>query len=237
MSRVTDRLNRREVLGGLGALGLTGIGVAMAPESMHLSSARAAEVASHADHDDLAMTSNLQSDELTADEMDAMHEAGVKAFPAQTNGKGGLPLEFTMDGDVKVFELTCEVVDWEYNVGKTVEAWTYNGVVPGPEIRATEGDTGALQRHQQAPAEHRGPLARTLRSERPGRRSLHHAAADQTGRDLYLRVHDPGRERRFPHVPLASQRRLPGDVRSARRVHRGAEGSRPAARRTTSSTR
>jgi FtsP/CotA-like multicopper oxidase with cupredoxin domain len=140
MSRVTERLNRREVLGGLSALGLTGIGVALAPDAMHLSSARAAEVASHADHDDMAMTSNLQSDKPSADEMDAMHEAGVKSFPAPTTGKGGLPLEFTMDGDVKVFALTCEVVDWEYNVGKIVEAWTYNGVVPGPEIRATEGD-------------------------------------------------------------------------------------------------
>ncbi len=141
MSRVTERLNRREVLGGLGALGLTGIGVAMAPESLHLSSARAADVTSYANHDDMAMTSNLQSETPTADEMDAMHEAGIKAFPAATNGKGGLPLEFTMDGDVKVFDLTCEVVDWEHNVGKTVEAWAYNGVVPGPEIRATEGDT------------------------------------------------------------------------------------------------
>src|SRR5690606_615022 len=121
-------------------LGLTGIGVALAPESMHLSSARAAEIANHADHEEIATTSNIQSDGPTADEMDAMHEEGVKSFPAATNGKGGMPLEFTMDGDVKVFELTCELVDWEYNVGKTVEAWTYNGVVPGPEIRVTEGD-------------------------------------------------------------------------------------------------
>jgi FtsP/CotA-like multicopper oxidase with cupredoxin domain len=32
------------------------------------------------------------------------------------------------------------VPDWEYTPGKTVEAWTYNGVTPGPEIRVTEGD-------------------------------------------------------------------------------------------------
>ena len=114
MSRVTERLNRREVLGGLSALGLTGIGVALAPDAMHLSSARAAEVASHADHDDVAMTTTLQSDEPTADEMDAMHEAGVLAFPAATTGKGGLLLELDMDGDVKVYKLTCGVVDWEH---------------------------------------------------------------------------------------------------------------------------
>jgi FtsP/CotA-like multicopper oxidase with cupredoxin domain len=45
-----------------------------------------------------------------------------------------------MDGDVKVFKLTCQVVNWEYAPGQRAEAWTYNGVVPGPEIRVTEGD-------------------------------------------------------------------------------------------------
>jgi manganese oxidase len=70
-----------------------------------------------------------------------MHEEGVKSFPAPTKGLGGQPLEFEMDGDVKVFRLSCETVEWEFAPGKTVEAWTYNGVVPGPEIRVTEGDT------------------------------------------------------------------------------------------------
>jgi FtsP/CotA-like multicopper oxidase with cupredoxin domain len=69
-----------------------------------------------------------------------MHEAGVKAFPAPTKGLGGQPLEFTMDGDVKVFDLVCQVVQWEVTPGTMVEAWTYNGVTPGPEIRVTEGD-------------------------------------------------------------------------------------------------
>jgi manganese oxidase len=45
-----------------------------------------------------------------------------------------------MDGDVKVFELTCSVVQWEVTPGTRVEAWTYNGVMPGPEIRVTDGD-------------------------------------------------------------------------------------------------
>jgi FtsP/CotA-like multicopper oxidase with cupredoxin domain len=74
------------------------------------------------------------------DEMDRMHEAGVLAFPAATEGLGGQPLEFTMDGDVKVFDLTCDVIEWEVEPGKFYEAWAYNNVVPGPEIRVTEGD-------------------------------------------------------------------------------------------------
>lgn len=136
MSRVSERLNRREVLGGLGALGLTGVGVALSP-----SAERATTIAADMPgHEGMAMVSNVQSNRPTADEMDAMHEQGIKAFPAATHGKGGQPLEYTMDGDVKVFELTCEVIDWEHNVGQTVEAWAYNGAVPGPEIRVTEGD-------------------------------------------------------------------------------------------------
>jgi FtsP/CotA-like multicopper oxidase with cupredoxin domain len=88
-----------------------------------------------------AKAMGLTSQQLSADEMDAYHEAGVTAFPAETQGKGNQPLEHEMDGDVKVFRLTCDIVsDWEFDVGKTVEAWTYNGVVPGPEIRVTEGD-------------------------------------------------------------------------------------------------
>jgi FtsP/CotA-like multicopper oxidase with cupredoxin domain len=92
-------------------------------------------------HDGAALAAAQDQDGPTADEMDAMHEAGVKTFPAKTKGLGGQPLPFTLDGNVKVFDLVCEVVpDWEFMPGKTVEAWTYNGVVPGPEIRVTEGD-------------------------------------------------------------------------------------------------
>jgi FtsP/CotA-like multicopper oxidase with cupredoxin domain len=72
--------------------------------------------------------------------MDAMHEAGIKSFPAPTQGLGGQPLEYTMDGDVKVFNLTASVIEWEFAPGEYAEAWAYNGVVPGPEIRVTEGD-------------------------------------------------------------------------------------------------
>ena len=81
-----------------------------------------------------------ESAESKADEMDRMHEAGINAFPAPTEGLGGQPLEYELDGDVKVFKLTCSVIEWETEPGKYVEGWAYNGVVPGPEIRVTEGD-------------------------------------------------------------------------------------------------
>ena len=75
------------------------------------------------------------------EEMDRMHEAGIKSYPAKTEGLGGQPLEPRMDGNVKVFELTCKKVMWEVTPGKPLEAWTYNGQLPGPEIRVTQGDT------------------------------------------------------------------------------------------------
>jgi manganese oxidase len=79
---------------------------------------------------------------MTADEMDAMHEAGIKAFVAgvKTEGQGNLPLEPRVENGVKIFELTAAPRSWEYDAGKTVDAWAYNGQVPGPLLRITEGD-------------------------------------------------------------------------------------------------
>ena len=75
-----------------------------------------------------------------ADAMDAMHEKGVKAFPAKTEGKGNQLFEPRMEGRVKVFDLTCAEVQWEVEPGRKVKAWAYNGQVPGPQIRVREGD-------------------------------------------------------------------------------------------------
>jgi manganese oxidase len=75
-----------------------------------------------------------------ADAMDAMHEKGVKAFPAKTEGKGNQPFEPRMEKGVKVYELTAEEIQWEVEPGRKVTAWAYNGQVPGPQIRVREGD-------------------------------------------------------------------------------------------------
>ena len=75
-----------------------------------------------------------------ADEMDRMHEAGIKAFPAKTAGKGNQPVEPRMENGVKVYELTAARTTWETQPGTSVEAWAFNGQVPGPQIRVREGD-------------------------------------------------------------------------------------------------
>lgn len=75
-----------------------------------------------------------------AAEMDRMHEAGVKAFPAKSEGQGNQLMEPRIEKGVKVFDLTASKVMWETKPGTKVEAWAYNGQVPGPQIRVREGD-------------------------------------------------------------------------------------------------
>jgi len=65
--------------------------------------------------------------------------AGESAPPA-TETVGGQPLDYVLDGDTKVFTLTAQVVQWPIMEGVTMTAYTYNGVVPGPLLRVTEGD-------------------------------------------------------------------------------------------------
>ena len=152
-------VNRRGFLGLIGVAGAGVVGTALVPVNVGHGAAIAEERAFAAANAAAAIDAGsaavepgghemeaasaqaaTSDDEMTADEMDAMHEAGVKAFPAATAGLGGQPLPFVMDGDTKVFALTCQVVQWEHAPGAFVEAWAYNGVVPGPEIRVIEGD-------------------------------------------------------------------------------------------------
>jgi len=74
------------------------------------------------------------------EEMDAAHEARVKAFPAKTAGLGAQPIQPRVAGGVKVFDVTARAVQWEVEPGITRQAFAYNGQVPGPTIRVTEGD-------------------------------------------------------------------------------------------------
>lgn len=122
---MVESVSRRKFNGLAGLVGAGAFGAALSPWAAKEMDLKA---------------SGLTGQELSVDEMDAYHEAGVKAFPAETEGLGNQDLEFTMDGDVKVFEISCDVIDWEFDVDKTVEAWSYNGVVPGPAIRVVEGD-------------------------------------------------------------------------------------------------
>lgn len=49
--------------------------------------------------------------------------------------------EIRPTGRIRTYELTARRATWEILPGVHTEAVTYNGTVPGPEIRVTEGDT------------------------------------------------------------------------------------------------
>src|SRR5438046_2070407 len=65
--------------------------------------------------------------------------AGAARQPATTQRNS--PAIPEADGQVRDFQLTVGRTPWELAPGKVVEAYTYNGQVPGPELRVTERDT------------------------------------------------------------------------------------------------
>src|SRR4051812_18746524 len=58
-----------------------------------------------------------------ADAMDAMHEKGIKAFPAKTAGMGNQLMQPTKDKGVKDFELTPKKKQWGDGPGHMVGGW------------------------------------------------------------------------------------------------------------------
>ena len=80
-----------------------------------------------------------------AGDIDAMHKKGVDQFLANikspiTRGKGNVPLAPVIDNGVKVFNLTMDEVEWEVSPGQKEKARGYNAMIPGPVLRATEGE-------------------------------------------------------------------------------------------------
>jgi len=74
-------------------------------------------------------------------QMDKMMADVAAQFPAKTAGHGGdrMDPKILPDG-TKEFDLEAKIVKWEVSPGKLVDAWTYNGVVPAPEIHVNDGD-------------------------------------------------------------------------------------------------
>lgn len=80
-------------------------------------------------------------EEVDWEALDQAMTDSILAFPAETEGKGNQPLEPTILADgTKEFRVTTAITDWEVEPGKIVDAWTYNGQVPGPLIRVDLGD-------------------------------------------------------------------------------------------------
>jgi uncharacterized cupredoxin-like copper-binding protein len=93
--------------------------------------------------------------QMTAEDFEQMSQAmndTIAAYPAETEGTGNQILEPTIQaGGVKEFELTAAVTPWEVEPGTTVDAWTYNGTVPGPQIHLDVGDQVRIVLHNELP--------------------------------------------------------------------------------------
>ena len=97
------------------------------------------------------------------DQMDATMAKPVSIYTAQlkngpnTKGVGNQLLTPQILGNgTKVFHLTAELANWEVSPGNTVRAWTFNGTVPGPEIKVNVGD------HVRIVLDNRLPMSTTI---------------------------------------------------------------------------
>ncbi len=122
-----EKINRRKFLALAGTAGI-GLGIAACAPNTQVA----------------ATPTHALPAALGAGDIDAAHEKGVKEFVAniEKNSQTFWPkrLPFKTDGNAKVFEVTCSEFDWDTGAGQKIPAMGYNGVVPGPEIRVTEGD-------------------------------------------------------------------------------------------------
>jgi plastocyanin len=85
-------------------------------------------------------------------QMDTAMQDSIAAYPAETEGVGNQLMEPEIQADgTKQFELTAAITPWEVEPGKIVDAWTYNGMAPGPSMRVAVGDRVRIVVHNELP--------------------------------------------------------------------------------------
>ena len=105
---------------------------------------------------------------------------------------------------LREFELTAEEIDWEIMPGTTVRAWTYNGQMPGPEIRVREGDLIRITLRNELPVgttihwhgvnlppEMDGPVGLNQAAVEPGEEFVYEFVATPAGTRWYHSHADP----------------------------------------------
>jgi FtsP/CotA-like multicopper oxidase with cupredoxin domain len=105
---------------------------------------------------------------------------------------------------LREFTLTAKEIDWEIMPGTTVRAWTYNGQMPGPEIRVSEGDRVRIVLRNQLPVgttihwhgvnlspEMDGPVGLNQAAVEPGETFVYEFIATPAGTRWYHSHADP----------------------------------------------
>jgi FtsP/CotA-like multicopper oxidase with cupredoxin domain len=135
-----------------------------------------------------------------ADAMRDMAAANPRLVTASYDlaARGDQELAFRMDGGVKVFELRPSVIRWTILPGVTVDAYAYNGQIPGPRIHIRQGDrvrinvTNGLPERTTVhwhglilPNQMDGPAEITQKPIEPGRSYAYEFTATQHGTYFY----------------------------------------------------
>ena len=145
--------------------------------------------------------------ERTAEEMRDIDAAVTAQFPAETEGRGNQLLEPEVQADGTLqWELTASVIEWETEPGTVVEAYAYNGMVPGPQLRAEVGDRIRIILNNELPVPTTIHWHGLFVPQRHGRRAGHHPAGGHAGRDVHLRVHRCATPARTCTTPTSSPR-------------------------------
>lgn len=135
-------MNRRKFLGVAGLAGAAGLSAWPARPAI--------AAPNHPQHSPLPQ----QEEAKDWREIDRLHKQQVDLFVEQIGQDNGLfwgnRLDYVMSDDgFKVFEITCQEIDWETEPGQVFPAFAYNGTVPGPEIRVTQGDNVRIIVHNE----------------------------------------------------------------------------------------
>ena len=135
-----------------------------------------------------------------ADAMRDMAAADPRLVTASygLSARGDQDLPFRMENGVKVFELRPSVVRWQILPDVTVDAYAYNGQIPGPRIRIRQGDrvrinvTNALPEETTVhwhglilPNQMDGPVEITQAPIEPGQTYSYEFTATQHGTYFY----------------------------------------------------
>jgi FtsP/CotA-like multicopper oxidase with cupredoxin domain len=120
---------------------------------------------------------------------------------------GDRPLEPQLENGVKVFHLEVSVIRWHILPNVAVDAFAYNGQIPGPRIRVTQGDRVRIVVHSSLPESTTvhwhglvlpnkmdGPAFITQDPIRTGDSYAYEFTADQVGTFFYHSHDNPDRQ-------------------------------------------
>lgn len=94
------------------------------------------------------MTAGMDSMASMGDMTGMEHMEGMESSSSEEGGVSCASITIPeSSAPIRKFDLTAAKTTLKLDNGKTVEAWTFNGISPGPELRVTEGDRIVVTLH------------------------------------------------------------------------------------------